>query len=61
MFKTVLARLSEASTYAGIAALATAVASALELDGQARYIALAVAGANAVAAIARAESARSVR
>ena len=51
----IAARLQEASTYAGLAAVCVAVSSALSQAGTARYVALFGAVASGVGAIARSE------
>ncbi|WP_419730775.1 hypothetical protein [Lichenicola sp.] len=53
---TLLARLDEPSTYAGLSALALTVAGALALTGPARYTALATALIGGAIAIAKSES-----
>ena len=53
---TLLARLAEPSTYAGLSAVALAIASALALTGAARYAALATALIGGAIAIAKSES-----
>lgn len=53
---TLVARLAEPSTYAGVSAVALAVASALALTGPARYAALATALLGGAIAIAKSES-----
>ena len=55
VLSTVLARLGEASTYAGVSALCVAISTALAQDGVARYLALLGAVATGVGAIAKAE------
>lgn len=55
VFSAVMARLGEASTYAGLSALCVGISTALAQDGIARYLALAGAAATGIGAIARAE------
>lgn len=55
VFSVVMARLGEASTYAGLSALCVAISTALAQDGVARYLALLGAVATGVGAIAKAE------
>lgn len=56
LLSTLLARLAEPSTYAGLSAVALTIAGALALTGPARYAALATALIGGAIAIAKSES-----
>ena len=55
VLSSIMARLEEASTYAGLSALCVAISTALAQNGMARYLALLGAVATGVGAIAKAD------